>query len=117
VLIGGYNLAFQFSPLAGVVMLLLLAAVMPFLVWNSLKFRLFYTSYRGIRFGFGGTLAAYFHFLLLPILYALSLTLALPFVHQRISASSTPRAVTVPSTSALTPASARSTSAISSCWD
>jgi uncharacterized membrane protein YjgN (DUF898 family) len=54
VLIGGYNLAFQFSPLAGVVMLLLLAAVMPFLVWNSLKFRLFYTSYRGIRFGFGG---------------------------------------------------------------
>jgi hypothetical protein len=85
VLIGGYNLAFQFSPLAGVVMLLLLAAVMPFLVWNSLKFRLFYTSYRGIRFGFGGTLkAAYFHFLLLPILYALSLTLALPFVHQRI---------------------------------
>lgn len=85
VLIGGYNLAFQFSPVAGVIMMLLLGAVMPFLVWNSLKFRLFYTSYRGIRFGFGGSLkAAYFHFLLLPILYVVSLTLALPFVHQRI---------------------------------
>jgi uncharacterized membrane protein YjgN (DUF898 family) len=62
-----------------------MAAVMPWLVWNSLKFRLFYTSYRGIRFGFDGTLkSAYFHFLLLPILYVVSLMLALPFVHQRI---------------------------------
>jgi uncharacterized membrane protein YjgN (DUF898 family) len=84
-LIGGYNLAFKLSLVAGLVMLVLLAAVMPFLVWNSLKFRLFYTSYRGIRFGFGGSLkSAYFHFLLLPILYVVSLTLALPFVHQRI---------------------------------
>jgi len=85
VLFGGYNLAFQFSLAAGFCMMALLAAVMPWLVWNSLKFRLFYTSYRGIRFGFDGTLkAAYFHFLLLPILYVLSLMLALPFVHQRI---------------------------------
>ncbi|MYM68999.1 DUF898 family protein [Pseudoduganella sp. FT55W] len=85
VLIGGYNLAFQFSPVAGVVMLLLLAGVMPFLVWNSLKFRLHYTSYRGIRFGFDGSLkSAYLHFLLLPILYVVSFMLALPFVHQRI---------------------------------
>ncbi|WP_229261458.1 YjgN family protein [Duganella margarita] len=85
VLIGGYNLALRVSPLAGLVMFVLLAAVMPWLVWNSLKFRLFYTSYRGIRFGFGGsTKAAYFHFLVLPLLYVVTLTLALPFVHQRI---------------------------------
>jgi uncharacterized membrane protein YjgN (DUF898 family) len=85
VLIGGYNLAFQFSVVAGLIMLVLLASVMPFLVWNSLKFRLHYTSYRGIRFGFDGSLkSAYFHFLLLPIVYVVSLTLALPFVHQRI---------------------------------
>jgi uncharacterized membrane protein YjgN (DUF898 family) len=85
VLIGGYNLAFRFSPIAGVAMLLVLAAVMPFLVWNSLKFRLFYTSYRGIRFGFDGSLkSAYFHFLLLPLLYVISFMAALPFVHQRI---------------------------------
>jgi uncharacterized membrane protein YjgN (DUF898 family) len=85
VLFGGYNLAFQLSPVAGLVMLVLLAVVMPLLVWNSLKFRLFYTSYRGIRFGFDGSVkAAYVHFLLLPILYVVSLVLALPFVHQRI---------------------------------
>lgn len=85
VLIGGYNLAARTSPIAAPVMLGLLAAVMPWLVWNSLKFRLFYTSYRGLRFGFRGSLkAAYFHFLWLPIVYVISLTLALPFVHQRI---------------------------------
>jgi uncharacterized membrane protein YjgN (DUF898 family) len=85
VLFGGYNLAFKLSPVAGLAMMVVLGAVMPWLVWNSLKFRLFYTSYRGLRFGFGGTLkAAYFHFLLLPILYVASLMLALPFVHQRI---------------------------------
>jgi uncharacterized membrane protein YjgN (DUF898 family) len=84
-LFGGYNLAFKLSPVAGLVMVVVLAAVMPLLVWNSLKFRLFYTSYRGIRFGFGGSVkAAYFHFLLLPIVYVASLMLALPFVHQRI---------------------------------
>jgi uncharacterized membrane protein YjgN (DUF898 family) len=85
VLFGGYNLAFQFSLAAGFFMMALLAVVMPLLVWNSLKFRLFYTSYRGIRFGFDGSpKAAYFHFLLLPIVYVVSLMLALPFVHQRI---------------------------------
>lgn len=85
VLIVGYNVAFQVSPLAGVLMLVLLGAVMPWLVLNSLKFRLYYTSYRGIRFGFDGTpKQAYFHFLLLPILYVVSLGFALPLVHQRI---------------------------------
>jgi uncharacterized membrane protein YjgN (DUF898 family) len=85
VLFGGYNLAFKFSLIAGLVMVAVLAVVMPLLVWNSLKFRLFYTSYRGIRFGFDGSVkGAYVHFLLLPILYVFSLVLALPFVHQRI---------------------------------
>jgi uncharacterized membrane protein YjgN (DUF898 family) len=85
VLFGAYNLAFQLSPLAGLAMMVVLAAVLPWLIWNSLKFRLFYTSYRGIRFGFGGTLKdAYVHFLLLPILYVVTVMLALPFVHQRI---------------------------------
>src|SRR5450830_1973597 len=35
VLIGGYNLAFRVSPLAGLVMFVVLAAVMPWLIWNS----------------------------------------------------------------------------------
>ncbi len=84
-MIGLYNVAFQISPLAGVAMMAAAAAVLPWLVLNSLKFRLYNTSYRGIRFGFRGTLkAAYVHFLLLPLLYVVTLTLALPFVHQRI---------------------------------
>lgn len=84
-LIGGYNLALHLAPVAALVMLVVMGAVMPWLIWNSLKFRLYYTSYRGIRFGFRGTLKdAYFHFLLLPVVYVLSFTLALPFVHQRI---------------------------------
>jgi uncharacterized membrane protein YjgN (DUF898 family) len=85
VLIILYNVALRVSFTAGLLMMVAVGAVLPWLVLNSLRFRLFYTSYRGIRFGFGGTLkSAYVHFLLLPILYVLSLTLALPFVHQRL---------------------------------
>ena len=58
VLFGAYNLAFKVSLAAGGVMLLLLAAVLPWLIWNSLRFKLHNTSYRGLRFGFGGSVAA-----------------------------------------------------------
>ncbi|QBE64440.1 YjgN family protein [Pseudoduganella lutea] len=84
-LFGGYNLALQFSLTAGMAMLALVMAVMPWLVWKSLQFALYNSSYRGIRFGFGGSAkAAYFHYLLLPLLGVLSLGLLYPFVHQRI---------------------------------
>lgn len=84
-LFGGYNLAFKFSPKAGGVMLLVLAALMPWLLWNSLKFKLYNTSYRGLRFGFAGSLgAAYRNYLLLPLCSLLTLGLAVPFMHQRV---------------------------------
>ena len=85
VLIAGYNIAFQISPLIGFIMFVLMAAILPWLVWKSLQFKLYNTSYRGIRFGFGGsTKQAYLYFLLLPILNAFTLGLLTPFLHQRL---------------------------------
>ena len=85
VLIAGYNIAFQISPLIGFVMLILMMAVLPWLVWKSLQFKLYNTSYRGIRFGFGGTAReAYKYFLLLPILNTFTAGLLTPFLHQRV---------------------------------
>ncbi|WP_256078173.1 YjgN family protein [Massilia sp. YIM B04103] len=85
ILVGGYNLAFKISPLLGLAMMVALAIVMPVLVWRSMQFKLYNTSYRGIRFGFDGDKrSAYIHYLWLPLLVSLSLGLALPFVHQRV---------------------------------
>ncbi|MFZ4874764.1 YjgN family protein [Janthinobacterium sp. Mn2066] len=85
VLIAGYNIAFQISPLIGFVMLVLMMAVLPWLVWKSLQFKLYNTSYRGIRFGFGGTAReAYKYFLWLPILNTFTAGLLTPLLHQRV---------------------------------
>lgn len=85
VLIAGYNIALQVSPLIGLIMFVLMAAVLPWLVWKSLQFKLYNTSYRGIRFGFGGSAKqAYKYFLWLPILNAFTGGLMTPFLHQRI---------------------------------
>ncbi len=82
---GAYNIAFKISATAGFAMLAVLGATMPWLLWKSLQFKLYNTSYRGIRFGFGGTVRqVYYVYLVLPILALLSAYLAAPFVHQRI---------------------------------
>ncbi len=80
-----YNLAFLYSEAVGFVMLLVLVALGPWLLWKSLQFKLYNSSYRGIRFGFRGSAGrVYFVYLLLPILTGLSLYLLTPFTHQRI---------------------------------
>lgn len=62
-----------------------IAAVMPWLLARSLRFRLHNSSYRGLRFRFSGsTRSAYWIFLGLPFLLLLSLWLAGPFWHQRL---------------------------------
>ncbi|HET8871060.1 MAG TPA: YjgN family protein, partial [Aquabacterium sp.] len=64
-----------------------LAAVMPWLLWKSLQFRAANSSWRGVRFGFGGTVGeAYKTFLLLPLVALVSIYILLPFAHQRIKA-------------------------------
>ncbi len=82
-----YSAAGKFSPLAGVVMGLAMAALIPWFMWKSLQFRLHNTSYRGLRFHFDGELAdAYTAYLGRPMLNFITLGLALPFVHQRMKA-------------------------------
>lgn len=85
ILFGGYNLALRYSPPLGLAMLAILVSLVPWLLWKSLQFKLYNSSYRGIRFGFRGTAPrVYFVYLLLPFLALLSLYLAVPFVHQRV---------------------------------
>lgn len=82
-----YNLMLKIMPPVGLAIGLLIALVMPWLLVKSLRFRLYNTSYRGLRFGFGGsTGGGYFNFLLLPILTAFTAFLLAPFTHQRIKA-------------------------------
>ena len=63
----------------------LLALVMPVLLMRSLRFKLYNTSYRGLRFGFAGdNRGAYRAFLTYPMLAAMTLYLLVPLAHQRI---------------------------------
>jgi len=80
-----YSVAGGLNPLLGIVIALLIAAVMPWLIVRSLRFKLHNSSYRGLRFAFAGSDgAAYTVFLLFPILTVLSLYLLAPFTHQQI---------------------------------
>lgn len=80
-----YEISSRYSDVVGLIMLAILAAVAPWLIWKSLQFKLHNTSYRGIRFGFQGSAKQAYHaFLLLPMLSVLSLSLLAPFTHQRI---------------------------------
>ncbi|MGZ0078936.1 YjgN family protein [Methylomonas sp. YC3] len=85
-LFAGYTLVGEFDQLAGLAILLVIVSVMPWLLMRSLRFRMHNTSYRGLRFAFhGNTGAAYFNFLLLPVLSALTLGLLWPLAQQRMA--------------------------------
>ena len=58
---------------------------MPWLLMRSLRFKLYNSSYRGLRFGFAGDKrGAYRAFFMFPVLAGLSLYLLAPLAHQRI---------------------------------
>jgi uncharacterized membrane protein YjgN (DUF898 family) len=79
-----YTIISEYSITAQLVMLIPLALAFPWLIWKSLQFTLYYSSYRGIRFGFRGSAGqAYWQYLGLPILTGLTLGLLTPFTHQR----------------------------------
>jgi uncharacterized membrane protein YjgN (DUF898 family) len=64
-----------------------LALVLPWLLRNSLRFKLYNTSWRNTRFHFRGSVAgAYRVFLLNGILTLITLYLLAPFFHQRLKA-------------------------------
>jgi len=84
----GLALAVQFSgfidPLVPLVFTVIFAAVWPYLLVRSLRFRMANSSYRGLRFAFtGGDAEAYKVFLMWPILAGLTLGLLTPLAHQR----------------------------------
>jgi uncharacterized membrane protein YjgN (DUF898 family) len=85
VLLVAYQVATESTRVLAAVLLVLALAGMPWLIWKSLQFRLYNSSYRGIRFGFAGSLAgAYSAYLLWPALASITGFLLTPFAHQRI---------------------------------
>lgn len=69
----------------GAIVFLAGAIAMPWMIWKSLQFKLRNSSYRGIRFGFDGSLkTAYQVYLLFPALTVLTLYVLAPFTHQRM---------------------------------
>lgn len=80
-----YQLAGSVHAGLGLLVVVALALLLPRLLLRSLQFRLFNSSYRGLRFRFDGRLgAAYQVFLGWPLLTFLSFYLLAPFCHQRI---------------------------------
>jgi uncharacterized membrane protein YjgN (DUF898 family) len=64
-----------------------IAIVMPWLLRNSFRFRLYNTSWRGVRFHFRGSVAgSYRVFLLNGFLTVITLYVMAPFMHQRLKA-------------------------------
>jgi uncharacterized membrane protein YjgN (DUF898 family) len=84
-LVLAYNFSFNISLIVGLVTVLVIALAFPWLLRNSLRFRAHYSSYRGLRFSFRGSLAdAYITFLGYGILAFVSLYIVAPLFHQRL---------------------------------
>jgi uncharacterized membrane protein YjgN (DUF898 family) len=81
VLFGLYSLAGEFSPVAGLVAFVIVAALWPALFKSSLQFRLANTSWRGLRFRFHGDLRGAYRAMLplfVPGTFFLALVAFLP---------------------------------------
>lgn len=84
-LFAAYSVATNIISIWSLVLIIVIALVLPWLLRNSLRFRMRNSSYRGIRFGFsGGVGRAYETFLFYPIFTFITLYLAAPLFHQRL---------------------------------
>jgi uncharacterized membrane protein YjgN (DUF898 family) len=82
-----YNFSVRLQSSMTLVILLIVAVVMPWLLRNSFRFRLYNTSWRGTRFHFRGNVAgSYRVFLLNGFLTLITLYVMAPFMHQRLKA-------------------------------
>jgi uncharacterized membrane protein YjgN (DUF898 family) len=82
-----YNFSVRLHSSMTLVILLIVAVVMPWLLRNSFRFRLYNTSWRGTRFHFRGSVAgSYRVFLLNGFLTLITLYVMAPFMHQRLKA-------------------------------
>jgi uncharacterized membrane protein YjgN (DUF898 family) len=84
---GVYNYSVKMQSLWTIAIVAVIAIIMPWLLRNSLRFRLYNSSWRGTRFHFSGSLrGAYRVFLLNTLLSLITLYLLAPFAHQRLKA-------------------------------
>jgi uncharacterized membrane protein YjgN (DUF898 family) len=87
VLLFAYNFSVRLRSPLTLVVLIGLAIVMPWLLRNSLRFRLYNSSWRGTRFHFRGSVGgSYRVFLLNGFLTLITLYTMAPFMHQRLKA-------------------------------
>jgi uncharacterized membrane protein YjgN (DUF898 family) len=84
-LLVAYNVIGSFDVALGLAALAALLAAVPWLVQRSLRFRLYNSSYRGLRFRFTGALGgAYRTLLLWPVLAYITLGVLMPFAHREL---------------------------------
>jgi len=82
-----YNYSVRLHSPVTLLVIVALAVLMPWLLRNSFRFRLYNSSWRGTRFHFrGGLGGAYRVFLLNGFLAVITLYLLAPFMHQRLKA-------------------------------
>jgi uncharacterized membrane protein YjgN (DUF898 family) len=82
-----YNYSVRIRSPWTIVILAGIVLIMPWLLRNSFRFRLYNTSWRGVRFHFRGSVGgAYRVFLLNGFLALITLYVMAPFTHQRIKA-------------------------------
>ena len=87
VMLVAYNYSIRVRSPWTLLIIAIIALVMPWLLRNSFRFRLYNTSWRGVRFHFRGSVArAYRVFLLNGFLSVITLYVLAPFAHQRIKA-------------------------------
>ena len=80
-----YNVSVRLQSRMIIVVVLALAVVMPWLLRNSFRFRLYNTSWRGTRFHFRGSVGGSYRVLLLNgFLTLITLYMMAPFMHQRL---------------------------------
>lgn len=80
-----YMVLSSINPLFGMLMAFAFLVAMPWLIIQGLKFTMRMTAYRNVRFSFEGTYGGVIvHFLLLPIVGAITFYLAMPWVMQKI---------------------------------
>ena len=87
VMLIAYNYCVRRQSPMTLVVVIVLALVMPWLLRNSFRFRLYNTSWRGTRFHFRGSVGgSYRVFLLNGFLALITLYIMAPFMHQRLKA-------------------------------
>jgi len=84
-LFAAYTLSVQFFPVLGLFFVFGMLFLFPWLINQGLRFNLRMSSYRNVRFSFGGSYGeAFMCFIILPIVGALTLYLAMPWVMSKV---------------------------------